>query len=86
MGRRAAPSGTPHSLPLIHVEDELMPEVSRVYAAPAITSGQGHGLVALLNVMPPDVRRALINAFDADLGLAGTKDLQSVLAELEGGS
>jgi hypothetical protein len=24
---------------LMHVEDELMPEVSRVYAAPAITSG-----------------------------------------------
>jgi hypothetical protein len=50
-----------------------MPEVSRVYAAPAITSGQGHGLVALLNVMPPDVRRALINAFDAESGLAGTR-------------
>jgi hypothetical protein len=58
---------------LMHVEDELMPEVSRVYAAPAITSGQGHGLVALLNVMPPDVRRALINAFDAESGHAGTR-------------
>jgi hypothetical protein len=72
------------SAELIHVEDELMPEVSRVYAAPAITSGQGHGLVALLNVMPLDVCRALINAFDAELRARWNKDLQNVLAELEG--
>jgi hypothetical protein len=72
------------SAELIHVEDEQMPEVSRVYAAPAITSGQGHGLVALLNTMPPDVRRSLINAFDAELRARWNKDLQRVLAELEG--
>ena len=72
------------SAELIHVEDEQMPEVSRVYAAPAITSGPGHGLVALLNAMPPDVRHSLINAFDAELRTRWNKDLQSVLAELEG--
>lgn len=68
----------------IHVEDELMSEASQVYAAPAITSGQGHGLVALLNVIPPDVRLALSNAFDAELRPRWNNDLQQVLAELEG--
>jgi hypothetical protein len=72
------------SAELIHIEGELMPEVSRVYAAPAITSRQGHGLVVLLNVMPPDVRRSLINAFDAEIRARWNKDLQSVFAELEG--
>jgi hypothetical protein len=34
--------------------------------------------------MPPDVRHSLINAFDAELRARWNKDLQSVLAELEG--
>lgn len=72
------------SAELIYVEDKLMLEASRVYAAPAITSKQGHGLVGLLNAMPLDVRLSLINAFDAELGPRWNKDLQSVLAELEG--
>jgi hypothetical protein len=72
------------SAELIHVEDEQMPEVSRVYVAPAITSGQGHAFVALFNVIPPDVRCSLINAFDAEFRTRWNKDLQSVLAELEG--
>src|SRR5690349_8739778 len=37
------------SAELIYIEDEHMPEVSRVYAAPTIASGHGHGLMALLN-------------------------------------
>lgn len=72
------------SAELIHVEDEQMPDVSRVYAAPAITSGQGHGLVGLLDAMPPDVRRSLIDAFEAELRPRWNKDLQSVLTQLEG--
>ena len=62
---------------LIHVEDEQMPEVSRVYAEPA---RRGHNLVALLDAMPPDVRCSLINAFRS----RWNKDLQRVLTELEG--
>ena len=69
------------SAELIYVEDEQMPEASRVYAAPAITSEQGHNLVALFNVIPSDVRCSLINAFDAEFGALWNKDLQSVLAE-----
>lgn len=72
------------SADLIHIEDEQMPEMSRVYAAPAITSGQGHGLVGLLNAMPPDIRDSLIDAFDAELRRRWKTDLQSVLAGLEG--
>ena len=65
------------SAELIHVEDEQMPEVSRLYAEPA---RRGHNLVALLDAMPPDVRCSLINAFRA----RWNKDLQRVLTELEG--
>ena len=65
------------SAELIHVEDEQMPEVSRVYAEPA---RRGHNLVALLDAMPPDVRCSLINAFRS----RWNKDLQRVLTELEG--
>ena len=72
------------SAELIYVEDEQMPEISRVYAAPAITSKQGHGLVALLDAMPPDVRGSLINAFDAEIRARWNKDIQEVLEELEG--
>ncbi len=72
------------SAELIHVEDEQMPEVSRVFAAPAITSRQGHGLVGLLDAMPDDVQRSLNDAFDAELRPHWNKDLQSVLTELEG--
>jgi len=72
------------SAELIHVADERMPEASRVYAAPATTGRQGHGLVDLLDAMPPDVHRLLIDAFDAELRPRWNKDLQSVLAELEG--
>ncbi len=68
----------------IHVKDELMPEVSRVYAAPAITSSQGHGLVALLNAMPDDIRTALLAAFDAELRPAWGTDLRNGLEEIEG--
>ncbi|MBI1747591.1 MAG: hypothetical protein HYR55_13530 [Acidobacteria bacterium] len=72
------------SAEMIHVKDELMPEVSRVYAASAITSSQGHGLVGLLNAMPDDVRAALLAAFDAELKPIWRTDLQSVLQGLEG--
>lgn len=72
------------SAELIHVEDEQMPEASQVYAAPVITSGQGHNLVDRLNAMPPDVRRSLINAFDTEFKASWNKDLQSVLTGLEG--
>lgn len=72
------------SAEMIHVEDDLMPEVSRVYAAPAITSNQGHELVGLLNAMPEDVRTALLAAFDAELKPTWRTDLQSVLQGLEG--
>jgi hypothetical protein len=72
------------SAELIYIEDELMPEVSRVYAAPAIMSGQGHRLVALLNVIPADVRESLINTFDAELGARWNKGLECMLANLEG--
>lgn len=72
------------SAELIHVEDEVISEASQVYAARAITNGNGHGLVALLNAMRPDVRLALSNAFDAELKPCWNNDLQQVLAELEG--
>ncbi len=72
------------SAELIYVEDKHMPEVSRVYAAPTIPSGHGHGLVALLNAMPNEIRRSLINAFDIELRARWNTDLQSVFAELEG--
>lgn len=67
------------SAELIHIEDEQVPKVSRVYAAPV----QGHNLVTLLDAMPPDIGRSLINAFDAEFGLRWDKDLRSVLRELE---
>ena len=69
---------------LIHVKDDLMPEMSRVYVASAITSSQGHGLVGLLNAMPDDIRTALLAAFDAELKPTWRIDLQSVLQGLEG--
>jgi len=72
------------SAELIHVEDEQMPEASRVYAAPALTGGQGHRLVSLLDAMPPDIRDSLISAFDAELRPLWNKDLRAVLAGLEG--
>ena len=68
------------SAELIHVEDEQMPEGSRVYAKPARRGRRGHNLVALLGAMPPDVRCSLINAFRS----RWNKDLQRVLKELEG--
>ena len=72
------------SAEMIHVEDDLMPEVSRVYATPAIISKQGHGLVGLLNAMPDDVRTAFLAAFDAELKPTWRTDLQTVLQGLEG--
>jgi hypothetical protein len=60
------------SAELIYIEDEYMPDVSRVYAAPTIAKGQGHGLVVLLNAMPKDIRGSLIEAFDAEFRVAGT--------------
>ena len=68
------------SAEVIWVEDNLMPEMSRVYAAPE----RGHGLVSLLKVMPHDVRTSLIEAFDTELGNRWNKDLRKVLKELEG--
>jgi hypothetical protein len=72
------------SAELIHVEDDLIPEVSRVYAAPAITGTQGHGLPGLLLAMPDDVRAALVEAFDAVLKPAWHIDLQTTLSALDG--
>ena len=68
------------SAELIYVEDDLMPEISRVYAAPE----RGHGLVALLNAMSHDIRDSLNNAFNAEIKARWNKDLRSVLEELEG--
>ena len=67
------------SAELIHVEDEQMPDVSQVYAAPV----QGHGLVNLLDAIPPDIGRSLINSFDAEFETRWAKDLRSMLGELE---
>src|SRR5262249_41404262 len=66
------------------VEDEQMPDVSRVYATPAVTGTQGHGLVGLLDVIPDDVRASLNAAFDRELGAALGPDLRRVLTSLEG--
>ncbi len=72
------------SAELIYIEDEHMPEVSRVYVAPTIPNGHGHGLLALLNAMPNEIRGSLLNAFDGELKRRWNTDLQSVFAELEG--
>lgn len=68
------------SAELIYIEDDLMPEISRVYAAPE----RGHGLVALLDAIPSGVRDLLINAFANEFGAFRNKDLRSVLTEFEG--
>ncbi len=73
------------SAELIYIKDDLMPEASRVYSKPAITTGkEGHGLVGLLEAMPTKVRCLLNDVFDAALGASWNKDLQSVLEDLEG--
>lgn len=64
----------------IWVEDDLMPEMSRVYAAPE----RGHGLVSLCKAMPQDVRTSLIEAFDTEFGNRRSKDLWRVLKEFGG--
>lgn len=68
------------SAEVIWVEDDLMPEMSRIYAAPE----RGHGLVRLLKAMPPDVRTSLIKAFDTEFGNRWNKDLRRVLKEFGG--
>jgi len=72
------------SAELIYIEDKHMPEISRVYAAPTIPTGHGHGLVALLDAMPRDIHRSLINAFNDEYKDRWNDDLPKVLAELEG--
>ena len=72
------------SAELIYIEDEHMPEVSRVYANLTIPRGHGHGLVALLDAMPKDIRRSLINAFNDDHRDRWNHNLEKVLADLEG--
>ena len=64
----------------IWIEDDLLPEISRIHAAPK----RGHSLVALLDAMPQDIRRSLIKAFGAEFGAQWDKRLQGVLTELEG--
>ena len=73
------------SAELIYIKDDLMPEASLVYSKPAITTGKaGHGLVGLLEVIPPRVRCLLNDDFDAALGAGWNTDLQSVLEDFEG--
>ena len=64
----------------IWVEDDLMPKMSRVYAAPET----GHGLVSLFNTIPQEVRTSLIEAFDTEFGNRCNNDLRSVLKKFEG--
>lgn len=68
------------SAEMIHVKDELMPDVSRVYAEPR----HGHELVPLLDVIPDDVRTELFDAFEAELGRTWGVDLGNVLKEFDG--
>jgi hypothetical protein len=72
------------SAELIHVKDELMPAVSRVYAEPAIMGRGGHRLVRLLDEIPDGVRTALVTAFDAEFERTWGVDVRRVLTELEG--
>lgn len=64
----------------IYVEDWLDSEGSRVYPE----AKRVHGLVELLNAIPPKVLRQLNDEFDADIGACWKKDLESVLKDLEG--
>ena len=63
----------------IWVEDGLMPEMSRIYAAPE----RGHDWVVLFKAMHPDIRGSLIKAFDAEFGARWKRDLRSLLGEFE---